>query len=189
MKFQTKISSLKPTANRSQLALGIVLILLFSTLGGVFFQNQNQTTTVLVVSEDSAAGVPVAEIKFESLEMTGQVPSQVLADLPRTGFLTRSFRAGEIIQQSDVASTQIPGSLISALVAPEVIPAFTRTGDVVDLWSGIGGEAAMRIGAAELIDMRSTENSENLVVTFRVPIALVQSVIETGTDLRVISAG
>jgi hypothetical protein len=189
MNFQTRISSLKPTANKSQLALGIVLILLFSTLGGVLFQNQNQTTTVLVVSEDSAAGVPVSEIKFELLDMNGQVPSQVLTELPRDGFLTRSFRAGEIIQQSDVAITQITSSLISTLVAPEVIPAFTRTGDVVDLWSGIAGESAIQIGEAELIDMRSTENSENLIVTFRVPLALVQAVIETGADLRVVSAG
>jgi hypothetical protein len=37
--------------------------------------------------------------------------------------------------------------------------------------------------------MRSTENSENLIVTFRVPLALVQAVIETGADLRVVSAG
>jgi hypothetical protein len=79
--------------------------------------------------------------------------------------------------------------LISTLVAPEVIPAFTRTGDVVDLWSGIVGESAIQIGEAELIDMRSTENSENLIVTFRVPLALVQAVIETGADLRVVSAG
>lgn len=189
MNFQTSISALKPSANRSQLALGIGLILLFSTFGGVLFQNQNQTTQVLVVAKDYAAGISVADVEFESIEMTGELPSQVMTELPLDGFLTRSFRSGEIIQQNDVASTQIPSSLISTLLAPAVIPAFTRTGDDVDLWSGVEGEIAIRIGAVEIMDIRSSENSENQVVTFRVPPGLVQAVIEAGADLRVVSAG
>jgi uncharacterized protein YkvS len=189
VKFKNKFSSIQPATNKNQLIVGIVLVLLFSSLGGLLFQNQNQSTKVLVVTEDVAAGVSVEDVDFSFLELSGQVPEQVVTSVPTSGFLARSFQAGEIVQSNDVSVDQIPSSLVSASLAPSAIPAFVRIGDVIELWSSISGELAIRIGMAEIIQISAMENTEDLTLTFRVMPALVPLVLGTGPDLKVVASG